>query len=174
MDIENSAIAIDVDDIPELEPNEFHPMNDQFNQEIKHIKSMIMVHQRRMRRRHVTVAKLRFAGKSNEQIAQTTGYAAGTITSIMARSDTERLIRLLNYLETTMAGPTTAHRIAVLHRIVVRNEEKQPKIAIQAIAEINRMDKALMAANNPNSNQQPTQTVIVINQDQMPRTPLDQ
>jgi len=168
MDLAN--MPIDISNFPEIEENRYHPMNDRFNQEISHVQKIIMAHQRSMKPKHVKVAKMRFAGHTNVDIAEATGYSEGTVSRIAQRNDVDRLLSLLNYIDSAMAGPSTSHRIAVLHRIVVDNEIKNPKVAIQAIAEINKM---AVNQHNMDSETVPGQTTIVINQNHFPKTPLD-
>jgi hypothetical protein len=168
MDIEN--MPIDIQDIPEIEENEFHPMNDQFNREIKHVKSIIMAHQRAMTPKHVRVIKMKFTGATNVSIAEAVGYADATVGIIVNSQNGQRLLNLLTYIDAAMAGPTAAHRLAILNRIIVRNEEANPKVALQAIAEMNKMD---MNDHAKDQDDTPATTNITINQNYFPKTPLD-
>lgn len=168
MNIEN--MPIDIAEIPEIEENPFHPMNDQFNKEVKHVQNIIMAHQRQMKVKHVKVVKMRFAGHSNAKIAEMTGYSENWISKVVKRADCQRLLGLLNYIDAAMAGPSVSHRLAILTRIIIRNEEKNPKVALQAIAEMNKMD---MNEHNKGLTDMPTTTNITINQNYFPKTPLD-
>jgi hypothetical protein len=168
MDIANTKI--DLTDVPDIEENEFHPMNDQFNQELRHIQRMVMSHQRTMTPRHVKVVKMRFAGMKTAKIAEQSGYAPATVTQITSRDDCKRLLGLLNYVESAMLGPSASHRTAMLYRIAVRNEEKDPKVTLQAVAEMNKME---MNAHNKSLGSTPTNTTIIINPQHFPKTPLD-
>ena len=165
-----TPMPIDIADIPEIEENRFHPMNDQFNREIKHIQSIVMAHQRKMTPKHVNVVKQKFAGNTNVKIAEAVGYTPDTVGKIVNSANGLRLLNLLRYIDSAMAGPSAAHRIAVLNRIVVRNEEDNPKVAITAIAEMNKMDMNLHAKNLEDV---PTTTNITINQNYFPKTALD-
>lgn len=165
-------MPLHITDIAEVEENPYHPHNDAYHKEIKHLQNIIMVTQREMRPQHVAVAKMHFAGRANVDIAKELDYTPNTISNILHREDVQKLLTLLNYVDAAMSGPTSAHRRAVLTRIMVDNENKNPKIALQAIAEMNKMDMNQHAIDTGDLGHQPTQ--VIINQNYFPKTALDE
>ena len=95
-----------------------------------------------------------------------------TVVSLFSFNKTlPSLLELMRNYEALVEGPTEGQRTAMLWSIARLNEKLEPKIAILAVTEMNRMKIAkerlkLDMGGTPN-------IVININQDQMPRTVLD-
>ena len=129
-----------------------------------------MSHQRAMSPKHVSTIKMHFTGMTQVKIAEQIGYAPSTVCDIIKSEKGQRLLTLLRYVDSAMLGPSASHRTAILYRIVKRNEEKNPKVALQAIAELNKMD---MNNHTKNLENVPTNTTIIINPTHFPKTALD-
>lgn len=162
---------LDVAEVPELEPDPYHPQNDQFNRSIEQVKRAIVAHQRTMTPKHVNIVKLHHLGHTNVKIAELENVTPATVGRVIHSKAGARLADLLAYLQASLDGPTFSHRKAVLHRLVVDNEGKDNRIVIAAIAEMNKMEhQEYQRTLDPNA---PTQINITINQDTFPRTVLD-
>lgn len=163
-------MPIPLDELPEVEHNPYHPANDAFNKDIRHVQNIIMAAQRQMKPKHVKITKMHFAGKKNVDIAATVGLTPQTIGNVIHGAEAQRLLSLLVYIEAAVEGPTAAQRRAVLTRIMVDHEKKNPKIALAAVAEMNKMDLNKHAIDQGGG---PGQVNITINQSTFPRTALD-
>jgi len=162
---------LDLAEFPELEENPYHPQNDEFARNNEQVKRMIMAHQSTMTPKHVQVVKLHHQGMTNVKVAEVVNFTPATVGNVLRRADARRLGDLLAYFEASLEGPSVALRKAMLHRIATDNEKTKPTVAIQAIAEQNKMDVQRHNIENdgggsPNIN-------ITINQNVFPRTILD-
>lgn len=74
-----------------------------------------------------------------------------------------------------LEGPNEALRRNMLWRIAVKEEEPDPKTSIKAIEALNKMHFQNHQIKNPDAggNQPPPQVTININQDILPKGPLD-
>lgn len=169
MDLQLSNL--DVAEFPELEEYEFHPQNDQFNRHIEQVKRVMIAHTRNMAPKHVSIAKLHFQGQKHIRIAEMVDVTPQTVSKVLQRDDTQRLLNLLRYYAAAQDGPTIAHRKAILTRIAQRMEEKNPKLTISAVAELNKMD--VQQHTIETTDKGAPQTNVVINQNFFPRTTLD-
>jgi len=163
-------IAKLMDEAPELEANPYHPSNDQFEKDNEQLKRLITAQQRKLSPRNVQIVKAHFKGIKGTQIADEFGLHPNTIGKVINHPDSQRLIRLLHHFQASIDGPSIALRKAMLHRIAVDTIKEQPKTAIAAIAESNKMD-----VNQHNIENDGFGTVhsITINQNFFPKTDLD-
>jgi hypothetical protein len=162
---------LDLTQFPEIEPDEFHPQNDEFNRNIEQVKRVIMAHQRGMTPKHVQMVKYYFAGTTQVQIAEQVSSSPNTVGRVINSDRGQRLVQLLHYMAEAIAGPSIAQRKAMLSRIAQRAEQKDPKTAIVAIAELNKMGVTEFTQENDDNG--PQQVNITINNNHFPRTELD-
>jgi len=155
----------------EIEYDEFHPSNDEHNRRQENVRQAIYAHQKMMAPKHVQVARQYFAGVKGVTIAENLNISPNTVSKMLHRDDTQKLLGMLNYYQAAKDGMSIEHRRAILNRIAVRNEEEQPKVAMLAISEMNKMD--VNAHNAEIGKGGPTQVSIIINQSHMPKTVLD-
>ena len=168
MEIQNVPIPDSA--FPVLEADEFHPANDKFNKDNEQVKRLITVEQRQMTPRNVSIVKMHFRGMKNKDIAEQAGIGATQIGTILKQVHATRLIQLLHHLQASIDGPSVALRKAMLHRVAIRNEIKEPRVMISAVAELNKMGMNEHVVNSEGFGQ----TVqIQINQNFFPKTPLD-
>jgi hypothetical protein len=163
-------MPLDIAEIPEVEDNPYHPMNDRYYADMRHAENRVMAAQRQMKPKHVQIVKMHFAGWTNVKIAEQVGNTDVTVSRVIHTPAGQKLLQLLRYIQSAADGPSAAHRKAILYRIITDNEAKQPKVAITAIAEINKMD---MNDHLVKSGTAPGQVTIIINENTFPRTALD-
>jgi hypothetical protein len=163
-------MPLNIAEIPEVEDNPYHPMNDRYYKDMRHAENRVMAAQRQMKPRHVQIVKMHFAGWNNVKIAEQVGNTDVTVGRVLHTPEAQTLLHLLNYIQSAAEGPNAAHRKAILYRIITDNEEKQPKVAISAISEINKMD---MNEHLVKTGTAPGQVTIIINENTFPRTILD-
>jgi len=124
-----------------------------------------------MRPLHTDIVKRHHAGQQNIQIAEDLNITPQTVSNIVNGDKGKRLRALLAHYEYAIEGPNEAQRRNALWRIALDNEEDEPKTAISAIAELNRMTLADYTQKQTNA---PQTTTIIINQNILPKGPLDQ
>lgn len=158
---------------PELLLDEDHPANDQYLEKQRNVERMMVAHQRTMKPRHVNIAKLVHSGMPAAQIAEKVGVTDQTVYKVKDRQDVKRLLSLMAYYKIGREGPSESQRMDLLWKIARRNaaEDEDNKVAISAVAEMNRMT---MADYTRKQNTAPGQTTIIINQQLMPKGALDQ
>ena len=139
--------AIDLTEIDsQLLPAEFlvdpySPVGDRFYKRLNILKLKIVAASADLvRDRHIEVVKFHFVGRSRDEICELTGYGKGTVGQILKREDACRLLNLMRLLSLTESGPTEMQRKDLLWRIAVDSEKMEPRVAIAAIGEINRME----------------------------------
>lgn len=158
--------------IPGLLLDPYHPANDQYLNDQRLLARKIVAHQATMRRSWVEITKEHFKGTPTKDIAIIVGVKPSTVTACLRREPTIYLLKLLRLYQMGIDGPRIEQRRAMLWRIAVKNEDEKPTVAKDCISELNRMefseeDRKLAA--NGNSNQ----IQVVINNDYMPRSTLD-
>ena len=149
--------------------DEDHPSSDPYLKSVDRIQRRVMAQIAIMTRKHVDIVRLAHRGMSNDHIAERVGRQS--IGTVLRRPDAKRLLALLRHHEMAIAGPALAQRTAMLWRIARAEEKINPRTAISAVAELNKQDMALTAAEGP---AKATQTIIHINQTVLPRGALDE
>jgi len=168
MDIDK--MQLDIAEIPEVDENPYHPLNDRYYKDMAHAQNRVMAMQRQMKLKHVQIVKMVFAGWNYVKTAEKVGVNPMTVSKVVNGAEGQTLLQLLNYIQAAADGPTAAHRKAILYRIAVDNQENAPKVAIQAVSEINKMDMNQHLINTGNA---PGTVTIIINEKTFPRTELD-
>lgn len=116
-----------------------HPLNDDYLRGIENLKRAIIRRSDTMRPHQVAAVKLRHQGYNNQAIAEKLGKKPASISSLLSNDRCKELLALLRYLSLALDGPADAQRRAMLWRIAEASEEDDPRCAISAIAELNRM-----------------------------------
>lgn len=127
---------------PELLLDQYHPSNDQFFQDLRHVKRQILATGNLMKRPKREAVRLNRAGQTTKQISAAVNFGPNTILKWLKEPECLRLRKLMDHLQQMNDGPQDNHRKAILYRIVVDNEKKKPRVAIAALQEINRMSGA--------------------------------
>jgi hypothetical protein len=151
-----------------LAPN--NPANDEYLRDVAALKRMIVSQTKCLQPTHVEICKKFHTGKKKIDIADEVGLTPVTVGRALKAPAAQKLLALLQHLALMMDGPRDGQRRNFLWRIAIRNEEKDPRVAISAIAEINKMthlEKQLDLGIGDNVVQ------IVINNDLLPRGALD-
>ncbi len=125
---------------PELALDEYNPENHDFHQKKRRFKQLMVVQQAKCRPHHVQVAKLHHLGKRNGEIANELNLHPATVTSILKRPEVKHLVDLIRLYGGHMSGPTLDHKRRILWEITIDNKETDPKTAMQAIDQMNKMD----------------------------------
>ena len=148
----------------------YHPAADLYMKNLTAIQKAIVDQSLNMKKDIVMAAKLHHRGLSYAGIGAEVKRTPTWVAKYIKTDDAQRLIALLAYYQEAIDGPTESARRAGLARIWHKNEDKQPKVALSAIAELNKMDnigkEAQIAAGIGNN------VTVVINT-QLGRTELD-
>lgn len=116
-----------------------HPLNDEYLRQIEQLKRRIVKHSHTLRPAQLRAVKLRHQGYSNIVIAEKLNRSPSSISATLGKDNCVQLLAMLRYLALALEGPQESQRRAMLWRIAEANEEDDPRCAISAIAEINRM-----------------------------------
>jgi len=131
--------SIDIDDVPvECLIND-HPLSDDYLLQIERLKRAIVRAHDTMRPNQIKACKLRHQGYSTAAIAEKLDKKPANISALLSQAKCKTLLSLMSYLTLAMEGPREGQRLAMLWRIAVANEIDDPRCAISAIAEMNRM-----------------------------------
>jgi len=152
--------------------DDYHPANDEYMRSIDMVQKRIMQHCANMKPKQVEVIKLHHTGKTNQDIAEITGYSEGNVSVIINSDNGKRLKALLCYYQQGVEGPNKAQRMNMLWRMAIDNERERPTVAKECIAELNRMDNAaqqLELTKQGNDNR----VQIIINNEILPKGALD-
>ena len=151
--------------------DETHPATDVYHQSIERLKRAIVQASSDMYPQHVSIAKEAQKGGSYADIGRRLNVCAQTVSNTLKKPKTKYLVELLGYLRMAQDGPQEAQRKHFLWRIAIRNEMEDPRVAISATAEINRMNHNREMFDNGNAGSGKIE--IVINGGLLPRTELD-
>lgn len=153
-----------------LAPN--NPANDDYLRDVAVLKRLIVSQTKCLQPTHVEIVKKYHLGKRKCDIAEEVGLTPVTVGRAIKAPAAQKLFALLQHLALLMDGPRDGQRRNFLWRIAVANETKDARVAIAAIAEINKMthqDRSLEAGLPAGNVVQ-----VVINNEQFPRGALDQ
>ncbi len=130
-----------------------NPLADAFMKSVKQLQQAIVGVAALLKPKQVVAVKLHHSGVTNVAAANQLGVAALTIGHWLRLPDAVRLLSLLHHYHTAMEGPNEALRRNMLWRIAARLEEDEPRVAILALTEINRMamnfhDRGIVPTNN--------------------------
>lgn len=163
------------EDIPTEYLLDEHPMNDHYLADIEKLKRQIVRHSDKLRPAQVKAVKFKHRGYSNTAIAEKMGKKPANVSQMLLNPNCRQLLALLRYLQLALEGPQESQRRAMLWRIAEANEQDDPRCAISAIAELNKMDnnaqtlEALKQGHGQNSGR----IEIVVSSPALARTVLD-
>ena len=152
----------------EIQLDEYHPDNHIFMEDIKSIQRAIVAQSATMKPWHVEAVKLRMSKMTNKEIAVQLDHSDGGVSQALNSPSAVQLRKMLDHHATLLAGPNAALRNRILWEIVVDNQDDEPKVAISAIQEMNKMDGTYSAAGAP------SEIKISINNHILPRGKLDE
>ncbi len=151
---------------PDLLVDPHHPHNQKFFNTQQRLQRLLVAIQAKMTPKHVEIVKLHHRSLSAKEIADRVGRKHLTIYSVLKRPDAQELLEYLRYYDGHMDGPSVQHRKSWINDIIVDNIEDDPRVALSAIAELNKMDGVYQKDEAPQIN-------ITINQTDLPRGVLD-
>lgn len=157
---------------PEYLLDSDNPANDQYLRQIEAIKRLIVAQSAIMRPTQIEIVKKRHLGKRTKDIAAEVELSPVSVSRSMRDPKAQRLLALLSHLGLMMEGPREAQRRNLLWRIATKNELIDPRVAISAVSELNKMShqgQVLAKGGGGPSNV----VQIVINNETFPRGALD-
>jgi len=152
----------------ELLKDPYHPSNDVFYESLEDIRRSITHQQATMRPIVVEIIKYVHTGLPQTKIAEKLRVTPQTVSNHARSPNGKRLLQLIRHYQQLLDGPQHAHRQHMLYRIALDNELNRPNISIAAVQELNKMNGAYDTA------AQSTSLNITINNELLPRGPLDQ
>lgn len=139
-----------------------NPANDLYVQMSKHLQQRMVVAARQLRPSHLAIAKLAQAGHPIKDIAAQVKLVPQSVRNILKTPMVVELNDTMQKYHALQAGMTKAMRDAMCYRIALRNEISDPKVALAAIQELNKLDhNDRQHALNQKQGGQRTQTVVV-------------
>lgn len=128
------------DMMPEtLRASDYYAANDKFVQEEYKLKQEIAEYAKSLEPWEVELARLTAQGLGPTRIAKMIGKRRNTLEERVKNPAVERLVHYFVHLRIYQDGPNELLRQNMLWRIAVDNEDKDPKEAIKALSELNRM-----------------------------------
>ena len=119
----------------------YSPIGDKYFQRLDLIQKQLLVATHDLDKTwYVGAVKLHMGGKPTKEIAKTVGKGVERIRLVLNSEEAQRFMALTRLLSMVRDGPLEMQRKDMLWRISVDNELLQPRISIQAITEINRME----------------------------------
>ncbi len=158
---------------PDLLLDMTHPATSVYMSNVAMLKRRILEQSCGMSPLHIEVAKLAHKGMKHVKIADRVEVVASTVGNILKRPQTRRLSALMQHLSMAIDGPRESQRKFELWSMFLDNKKDDPRVAISAMAEYNKMcnnresiDAGLVGGAN-------NKIEIIINNELMPRTVLD-
>jgi hypothetical protein len=168
-DLVNVAYLNDIDEV--LAELPYSSATDPYFSEVSTLQRLIVGQSRKLKSDIVRTVKLRFTGKTNAEIAETTNVLPVTVKNRLETEEAKRLLGLMYHLELTQNGTPEGHRRHMLQRIATRAETEDPRVAITALSEINKMEHNGNVLAAGMDGKQPIN--ITINQAMLPKGALD-
>lgn len=136
--MESHRAPYDPNTLPDAVADEYHPSADRYLQNIKEIQRAIVSQSRGMSPLAVQAVKGYHSGETYTLTATTIGKSLPWVSKQVNSDDGQRLLALLAYYQEAINGPNDAQRNAMLWRVAVDSEQNDPKVAISAVAELNK------------------------------------
>jgi len=136
--MESHRAPYDPNSLPDAVADEYHPSADRYLQNIKEIQRAIVSQSRGMSPLAVQAVKGYHSGETYTLTATTIGKSLPWVSKQVNSDDGQRLLALLAYYQEAINGPNDAQRNAMLWRVAVDSEQNDPKVAISAVAELNK------------------------------------
>ena len=159
---------------PELLLDTTHPSNDQYVKDSQSIRRLITSISAKLPAKTIQICKLVHQGTPNQEIARRLSLTPTTISKHKNAPDSKKLLAAMSYYASHTAGPHLGLRINMLWRIAQKNEIPNPRVAISALSEINKVEIAFKQMTSDTTNGNGNQPLVVINQTALPRTTLDE
>ena len=151
--------------------NPEHPSNEQFYQDLAHIKRAVIAAQNRLRPMQRHAVLLHRQGLNYTEVAKKIDTTAITVSKWIKSKEAVRYQATMDHHQQMLDGPQFDHRKNILYRIAMEQMKSQPKTSISAIQEINKMSGVYQSdgqfANNSGT------INIQINGELMPKGALD-
>lgn len=128
------------DQVPDALQNVYHYAQDEFVQAAIALKKEISNKLRGIPPEHRIIAKRYSQGVSGAQIARDLGKDERNTWRIIKSKKVAAVIDMLHHYELVLDGPMEMQRKNMLWRIAVRSEMKSPKVAVEALDKLNRMN----------------------------------
>lgn len=122
-----------------LRANDYYAANDHFVQQEYKLKQEIAEYARALEPWEVELARLTAQGLGPTRIAKQIGKRRAILEERVKHPTIEQLVHYFLHLRIYQDGPNELLRRNMLWRIAVDNEKEDPKEAIKAVAELNRM-----------------------------------
>jgi len=126
-------------DTPELEESAYNPANDEFKRTVRLLQKKIQHLTTTLRPRYALVARLSLSPYKYTEIAKKARFTPSTVAKIVKEPEVVQLRNALVQLRSLLQGVSALEREQMLWRIAIKNEEFNPRTAIAAIAEMNKM-----------------------------------
>ena len=124
---------------PEMLLDADHPHNDQYYKGLHRIDRAIAAVRTKMKPKHVQIILLHHQGHDGTDIAERVKVSTATVSKALNSKNGQELISLLHFRAGKLDAPSEQLRQHVLWRIVRREEEDRPNIAVSAIDTLNKM-----------------------------------
>jgi len=121
-------------------PPESNANVQRLNEDLDRVRSDVLLLSEEIPGDHLRMIRNRVDGKKNTETARELGVGAEWVSKVLARSTSIQLRKLLVKQRILVEAPAEEHRVAMLWRIAKEKEESDPRVSIQSIAEINKMD----------------------------------
>ena len=158
---------------PEFLLDENHPANDAYLQKVRRVEQWLVFESTKVKPKHLSIIKAYAAGQKQKIIAEQQGVTPQTVSNVVNKETSQKILSLLAYHLQLLEGPQEAQRRAMLWRIAQDNEHDSPRTAITALEAINRMDLAHYDQQRDQMGHTPMVN-ITINAAELPQTVLDQ
>lgn len=159
----------------ELRLDETHPANASYMQGIDDVRRRIMRLVEGMPPIRVRICRAHQQGTKKAEIAEAFGVSGNVVARHLKSPDALQLLALLQHLTISMDGVSTAHRRQFIWELAVKNKDKDPRVALAAVAELNKMEHNTrqldLVEDGKGGPSGPVE--IVINTNTLPRTELD-
>lgn len=125
---------------PTLDDSVFNPANNEYRKTTRSLRRMIAHLAITMRPKHAMIAKYLAIGQlNNAQIAKKMRCDPATVAHTKKRQDAREMMGYIRELQILTAGTQAIDREMFLWSIAMREQEVDPRTAIAAVAEINKM-----------------------------------
>lgn len=150
-----------------------NPLNDKFFKDKRRLERLLNYVTARTKPAQRECAQRHMLGHKTSEIASELQITPSTVRTYIKLKSVQEYMSVLHQYKTLLSGFTTQHKEALLMRIAMANETERPSIAIAAVAESNRTMHHKIDREDRMNGFAPTQTTIIINPTDTPRTSLD-
>lgn len=123
----------------ELATDKYHPNNSDFMKQVRMSKNLIVSQSAACHPMHVMIVKGHFAGRTHAQVGLDNNRTPVTVAKTLKRPECQQLLLQLQHHAALWDGPSLNMRNRALSEIYIDNQADDPRTAIAAIAEMNKM-----------------------------------